>query len=31
VERTVFENAENRKFRGAAFDSCSNHRALPYI
>src|SRR2546429_1829735 len=26
VERAVFENAENRKFRGAAFDSCSDHR-----
>src|SRR6266567_4443404 len=31
VERALFENAENRQFRGAALDSCSNHKALPYI
>src|SRR5258708_40187984 len=31
VKRTFLENAEDREFRGAALDSTSNHRALPYI
>src|SRR5207253_3852440 len=31
VERAVFQNAENGKLCGTAFDSCANHRLPPYM
>src|SRR5258708_11922486 len=31
VQRTIFKNNENRKFRGAALDSSPDHRLLPYM